>query len=117
MTEGRPPSLSPDDITSLDDLKSENWQVGTELVRTCVDTYQKTATGLAPEIVDFSPPYSAAREWKIPGYSKERPPLDARNILRPETVESLLLAWRATHDETYRYVFALIAAAFELRSL
>ena len=35
-------------------------------------------------------------------YASLIPHLDARNILRPETVESLFLAWRATIDPIYR---------------
>jgi mannosyl-oligosaccharide alpha-1,2-mannosidase len=37
-----------------------------------------------------------------PGQPKPDPPIDARNILRPETVESLFIGWRLTHDPIYR---------------
>lgn len=39
--------------------------------------------------------------------------IDARNILRPETVESLFLAYRATGDEKYRQAGWKIFLAFE----
>ena len=87
----------------------EDWRVGHELTRTCVDTYTSAATGLAPEIVFFRPPNDTRnvgthREWVVkrtnPG-SKE-PAVDARNILRPETVESLFVAFQLTGDDVYR---------------
>ena len=40
----------------------------------------------------------------LPGLPKPDPPYDARNMLRPETVESLFVGWRLTHDPIYRYV-------------
>ncbi|KAG0141673.1 hypothetical protein CROQUDRAFT_673980 [Cronartium quercuum f. sp. fusiforme G11] len=78
----------------------EDWTIGKELIRTCVETYAQSATGLGAEIVEFKA--GGRREWVIPHYNPENPPLDARNILRPETVESLFLGWRATHDPIYR---------------
>jgi mannosyl-oligosaccharide alpha-1,2-mannosidase len=41
------------------------------------------------------------------------PLIDARNILRPETVESLFLAYRATGDEQYREAGWRIFEAFQ----
>ena len=41
-------------------------------------------------------------------------PLDAHNLLRPETVESLFVMWRATHNETYRDWAWDIFRAFEM---
>jgi hypothetical protein len=43
------------------------------------------------------------RDWYIKGARPgEFPPYDARCNLRPETVESLFLAWRLTGDIRYR---------------
>lgn len=39
----------------------------------------------------------------LPGLPKPNPPYDARNMLRPETVESLFIGWRLTHNPVYRY--------------
>ena len=40
-------------------------------------------------------------------------PLDAHNLQRPETVESLLVMWRITGDRTYREWGWEIFQAFE----
>ncbi|KAJ7872689.1 glycoside hydrolase [Mycena leptocephala] len=71
---------------------------------TCVDTY-RTASGLSPEIVHFRENIdSADGDWYIKGARPpgEPPVYDARYILRPETVESLFLAWRLTGHPKYR---------------
>ncbi|EGG12305.1 family 47 glycoside hydrolase, partial [Melampsora larici-populina 98AG31] len=102
VTEGQPINTIPKE---MNEDQNEDWEIGKELIKTCVDTYEKTFTGLAPEIVEFSGQSNVngiQREWMIPHYHKSSPPLDARNILRPETVESLFLAWRSTHDPIYR---------------
>jgi hypothetical protein len=46
----------------------------------------------------------ARRDWYINSRARAapNPPIDARNILRPETVESLFIAYRITGDPTYR---------------
>ncbi|KAH9823343.1 family 47 glycoside hydrolase [Melampsora americana] len=100
----------------MNEDQTEDWEIGKELIKTCVDTYEKTKTGLAPEIVEFSQKSKVnehEREWIIPHYDQSSPPLDARNILRPETVESLFLAWRSTHDPIYREWGWQIFKAFE----
>ncbi|GAA5862653.1 hypothetical protein JCM3774_001092, partial [Rhodotorula dairenensis] len=118
VTEGRRgdehhhPSLAsavPPDESEFSPEEKEEWHLGKQLIRTCVDTYFATRTGLAPEIVYFhSHPNDAkryGREWFInsrkPGPDQD-PPIDARNILRPETVESLFVAYRVTGDPIYR---------------
>jgi len=80
-----------------------DWTTGVALIETCVDTY-RTASGLAPEIVYFREKIDRGSDWFIkdarpPG---EPPVYDARYILRPETVESLFLAWRLTGNPRYR---------------
>lgn len=53
---------------------------------------------------DEAPARRAGRDWYINSRQKTapNPPLDARNILRPETVESLFIAYRITGDPIYR---------------
>ncbi|KAF5363149.1 hypothetical protein D9758_008360 [Tetrapyrgos nigripes] len=91
-------------------IGTRDWQTGTELVRTCWDTHD-TATGLAPEVVHFRIPEDGIEntnmhtpvDWYIKGARPgEFPPYDARYILRPETVESLFIAFRLTGDNKYR---------------
>ncbi|KAE9390251.1 seven-hairpin glycosidase [Gymnopus androsaceus JB14] len=64
-----------------------DWKTGVELVRSCVDTHD-TKT-LSPEIVNFRIPSDASV-------------MDTFLALRPETVESLFLAFRLTGDIRYR---------------
>ncbi|KAF5346120.1 hypothetical protein D9758_009958 [Tetrapyrgos nigripes] len=85
-----------------------DWKTGTALVKTCWDTHD-TKTGLSPEIVYFRIPEdgidtgSAPSDWYIKGAAPHLPPpYDARYILRPETVESLFIAFRLTGDIKYR---------------
>ncbi|KAH8094676.1 glycoside hydrolase [Cristinia sonorae] len=85
-----------------------DWNTGKGLTETCVKTHD-TATGLSPEIVHFRIPRDgldgtvAPDDWYIKGARRgEPPPYDARYILRPETVESLFIAFRLTGDPRYR---------------
>lgn len=55
------------------------------------DKRTHAATGLAPEIVKFQR-----------GRDFEAAPRARHSLLRPETVESLFLLWRVTHDSVYR---------------
>ncbi|KAJ7447544.1 glycoside hydrolase family 47 protein [Mycena galericulata] len=87
----------------LSPVGQRDWATGVALIETCVDTY-RTASGLAPEIVHFRESFEKGEDWfiknaKPPG---EPPVYDARYILRPETVESLFLAWRLTGHPRYR---------------
>jgi len=61
------------------------------VIRTCVAMYHTTSQ-LAPEIIKFSP------DTKMMLISRN----DAFSLLRPETVESLFVLWRVTHNEKYR---------------
>ncbi|KIP02174.1 glycoside hydrolase family 47 protein [Phlebiopsis gigantea 11061_1 CR5-6] len=85
-----------------------DWINGVELIRTCMKTHD-TQTGLAPEIVHFRIPTDGLEgsimpnDWYIKGAKPGAPaPYDARYILRPETVESLFVAFRLTGDQRYR---------------
>lgn len=98
VTEGNTRDL---DWHALDDRDMEDLIVGRGIVASCVETYN-TPSGLAPEIAMFVREHEGnadTLDWYIkPGENL----IDARNILRPETVESLLLAYRTTGDERYR---------------
>ncbi|KAI8315548.1 Mannosyl-oligosaccharide 1,2-alpha-mannosidase [Colletotrichum sp. SAR11_240] len=90
-------------------------QLAIELMKTCWGMYAVTGTGLAPEIAWFN-----ATEYDLqpnPGDRKQRSasstlskwhkdfiikPLDAHNLQRPETVESLFMMYRVTGDSMYR---------------
>jgi len=81
-----------------------DWSTGVELIKTCMKTHE-TVTGLSPEIAFFYPPEdpnSKEKDWFIKKSFSPSPLLDARYILRPETVESLFLAYRMTGDKKYR---------------
>ncbi|KAH9854342.1 glycoside hydrolase [Lenzites betulinus] len=94
-----------------------DWKTGVELIETCMRTHD-TATGLSPEIVHFRIPgdkvsgSSVPDDWYIKGAKPGAPPsYDARYILRPETVESLFIAYRLTGDQRYRdYGWAIFQA-------
>ncbi|GAC94466.1 glycoside hydrolase [Pseudozyma hubeiensis SY62] len=123
------------DVGQGDETDKEDWRLGHELVRTCMDTYTKTKTGLSPEIAFFKTPQDANMteaqmrasnrapippnvDWYIkkpPASHSKRPnPLiDARNILRPETVESLFVGFSLTGDPIYREWGWQIFQAFE----
>ncbi|KAH9487353.1 Mannosyl-oligosaccharide 1,2-alpha-mannosidase [Psilocybe cubensis] len=85
----------------------KDWQLGHDLIETCVDTYD-TKTGLSPEIAHFWTEedryiYDKERDWYIKGNTfPGQPSYDARYLLRPETVESLFIAYRLTGNPKYR---------------
>lgn len=110
-------------LTEAEAKKKPSWtqqsakqmKLARELMKTCWGMYNVTATGLAPEIAWFRakpadlkpfpgasplPASTDSREsWKKDYIIK---PLDAHNLQRPETVESLLFMWRITRDPIYR---------------
>jgi mannosyl-oligosaccharide alpha-1,2-mannosidase len=96
--------------------KSQQMKLARELTKTCWGMYKVTQTGVAPEIVWFSADEEVLRSksndprplaqssnsdeaWKKDYTIK---PLDAHNLQRPETVESLFMMWRITKDPIYR---------------
>ncbi|KAF9260838.1 glycoside hydrolase [Marasmius fiardii PR-910] len=101
----------PPEVVELASNGQRDWQNGKELLKTCVRTHD-TATGLAPEIVHFRIPGDNMDElgrgltpsdWYIKGGKQGSFPVyDARYLLRPETIESLFIAFRLTGDQTYR---------------
>lgn len=97
------------DLSAMSKAQRQQWTMGEELLNTCIDTYDSSATGLGAEIVFFVPPggqprnASDPRDWYIDKRTRQNPhPLDGRYILRPETVESIFVAYRLTGDERYR---------------
>ncbi|KIY50426.1 glycoside hydrolase [Fistulina hepatica ATCC 64428] len=104
------PVSIPPQADELTDSGRRDWKNGIDLIDSCLYTHN-TSTGLSPEIVRFhlegdGTLYTGtSKDWyiegaKLPG---QDPPYDARYILRrPETVESLFLAFRLTGDAKYR---------------
>ena len=95
--------------------KEEQIQLARELTKTCWGMYAVTETGLAPEIAWFEAedaalqPRTTARPFPTSKNSKTAwkddyimKPLDAHNLQRPETVESLFMMYRITNDPIYR---------------
>ncbi|KAI0841532.1 glycoside hydrolase family 47 protein [Hypoxylon sp. FL0890] len=109
-----------------DQKKEDQIQLARDLMKTCWGMYAVTETGLAPEIAwfhadeeDLRPapgnrPLASTRNslasWKRDFIIK---PLDAHNLQRPETVESLFVLWRITEDPLYREWGWKIFNAFE----
>ncbi|KAJ1687591.1 hypothetical protein LUZ63_018981 [Rhynchospora breviuscula] len=104
-------------LLSNDDI--ENLKLAEDLAKTCFEMYEVTSTGLAPEIAYF----------QIKGENENGPHggntsseylndivikhLDRHNLLRPETVESLMYLHRITEDPKYREWGWQIFEAFE----
>ncbi|KEP55180.1 mannosyl-oligosaccharide alpha-1,2-mannosidase, glycoside hydrolase family 47 protein [Rhizoctonia solani 123E] len=100
----------PPDTSKFNEREGRDWTMGVKLIEGCMTTHE-TATGLAPEIAHFrskhDPPMvreQAPLDWYIKGTNdpENDTSYDARYILRPETVESLFLAYRLTGDPKYR---------------
>lgn len=63
----RPPFGGPSDTAAM----QEDWRVGHELIRSCVNTYLESATGLGAEIVFFQAPTDTkpgTRPWSVKRY-------------------------------------------------
>lgn len=106
--------------------KERQIQLAKDILKTCWGMYVVTKTGLAPEIAWFNvheqdlKPRSGERPgrktkdsleaWKEDFIVKQ---LDAHNLQRPETVESLFMMWRITEDPLYREWGWKIFQAFE----
>lgn len=98
------------------DANTTHLDVARELARTCVQTYARMPTGLAPEIAHFLVPgvrggNAAAAKNKNSKNARLRfisygdvlvKGSDAHNLLRPETIESLWALWRVTGEEEWR---------------
>ena len=73
------------------DTYEADMQLARELMATCYQMYEHSPSGLAPEIAEFS------TNQKVTAAANAR-----HSLLRPETVESLLILWRLTGDAKYR---------------
>ncbi|PVU89917.1 hypothetical protein BB559_004859 [Furculomyces boomerangus] len=100
-------ALGSKELNRADDL-----ELAKELMKTCYYFYKGTKTGLSPEKVRFSF-NSNEHAWGsksenieiINTESNDEPEFILMNkdyILRPETVESLMILYRVTGDEIYR---------------
>lgn len=87
-------------------LEENDLQLAMELTRTCYEMYAKTPTGLAPEIAFFNTKEDNNQDFRIKA-------MDAHNLQRPETVESLFVLWRLTKNPIYREWGWEIFKAFE----
>lgn len=79
-------------------------ELARELMRTCYEMYNVTATKLAPEIAWFNMEHdpSAPNNVNDPTADIIIKPADRHNLQRPETVESLFVMYRITGDVIYR---------------
>lgn len=98
----------PPAVGELSEMGTRDWKTGIELLQTCVHTHD-TATGLPPEIVHFRSLDDEMQDvrpmrsdWYIKGSGAGTSPYDARYMLRPETIESLFIAYRLTGNKVYR---------------
>ncbi|KAL4940735.1 hypothetical protein BDV06DRAFT_230128 [Aspergillus oleicola] len=82
-------------LPSWNPQKEQQMQLAQELTRTCWAMYAVTDSGLSPEIACKNDEASWKRDFIIK-------PLDAHNLQRPETVESLFLMYRVTTNPIYR---------------
>lgn len=115
-------------ISSLNEGRERILDVASLLTRSCYELYNRTATGLAPEIASFrqgndtksrmitdEPNLLQGRCFPVDdecydisdasdqGLEDIVVHQDAKHsLLRPETVESLFVMWRVTHDPIYR---------------
>lgn len=81
---------------------TEDRLLARKLLDTCMQMYTMTASKLAPESVNLltGRQQRDAGDKQAPDFSIEAD--QAYSLLRPETLESLLLAWRSTGDAAYR---------------
>jgi len=70
-----------------DDVAEQHMQLAKEMMRTCYWMYERQVSGIGPEYVRWTPAMSIG---------------DGAYHLRPETVESLFVLWRTTHNPIYR---------------
>ncbi|KIY51725.1 glycoside hydrolase [Fistulina hepatica ATCC 64428] len=100
------PVSIPPRMEELSSVGRRDWQTGVALLDTCMKTHEQSATGLSPEIAMFrteGDKPDPKRDWYIKGSRPGGPATyDARYMLRPETIESIFVAWRLTGDTNYR---------------
>ncbi|POM62728.1 Mannosyl-oligosaccharide 1,2-alpha-mannosidase [Phytophthora palmivora] len=96
-------------------MPTSHLDLAKELTETCVQMYLQSASHLAPEITQFTtevnPNDAEKTQHELFVYAAQD-----YNILRPETVESLMILYRVTGDEIYREYGRTIMNAFEKHS-
>ncbi|KAF0693875.1 Aste57867_15217 [Aphanomyces stellatus] len=90
----------------INGMPSWHLDLAKDLLHTCFEMYNQMESKLAPEIVHFNTDVADEPDILVM-------PSDAFNILRPETVESLMVLYRVTGDATYREWGTVIFDAFE----
>ena len=85
-------------------LEFDHLEIAELLTHTCVVGYRDTATGIAPERMEYGKVYHDNDQINIYGEKKHTSYSinTAYSLLRPETVESLYVLWIITGDEKYR---------------
>lgn len=76
-------------------LPKEHMKLAEDLMFTCYSMYSSQPTFLAPEITYFNEEANGHTDLIVK-------PLDAHNLLRPETVESLWYMYHLTGNKTYQ---------------
>eukprot|EP01122_Echinamoeba_exundans_P013316 TRINITY_DN5796_c0_g1_i1.p1 TRINITY_DN5796_c0_g1~~TRINITY_DN5796_c0_g1_i1.p1 ORF type:complete len:561 (-),score=93.02 TRINITY_DN5796_c0_g1_i1:51-1733(-) len=93
-------------MLALDDVP-EHLNLAREILQTCIESYERSPTGLAPEIIGFDENQVQAHHLQDFWYQAPH------NLLRPETAESLMVLYRVTRDESYREAGWKMFQAFE----
>ncbi|KAF0687612.1 Aste57867_20595 [Aphanomyces stellatus] len=93
----------------INGMPSWHLELGTDLLRTCFDMNNQLPNGLAPQIGHLNDTITMSEDVAMPVR-----PRDAVNVLHPETIESLMILYRATGNETYRAWGKVIFDAIEL---
>ncbi|PIA13221.1 class I Alpha1,2-mannosidase, partial [Coemansia reversa NRRL 1564] len=80
--------------------RKQDLALAEDLTRTCFLSYRTMATGLGPERFSFPENDSNVHKLDVEGLGMKV--TDARYLLRPETLESIFLLYRATGDKKYQ---------------
>lgn len=90
----------------MNGMPEEHLTLAKQLIETCYQMYAQMESKLAPEIMYFNMKENVEEDLAVSA-------TDAFNLLRPETVESLMVLYRVTKDEKYREYGREIMKAFE----
>ncbi|KAL4164407.1 hypothetical protein KRP22_004273 [Phytophthora ramorum] len=96
-------------------MPTSHLELAKELTETCAQMYLQSASHLSPEITQFATEASTQDSQENDGELYAHTTQDY-NILRPETVESLMILHRVTGDDIYREHGRVIMEAFEKHS-
>ncbi|KAL3663041.1 hypothetical protein V7S43_011982 [Phytophthora oleae] len=97
-------------------MPTSHLELAKELTETCVQMYLQSKSGLAPEKTQFTAQLDPSNANQDARPELSTPPDQDYNILRPETVESLMILYRVTGEETYREYGRTIMESFEKQS-